>query len=528
MNSTPPALCAALLAVLLLASCGSPVRVQTVRTVPKPNLARNENLWPGLQAPAGSQARRRAERGLLECLLREEEGRLPAPGTAWRLRDGLVVEVRGEDLPWKASAGDRYTLAATLRTEGLRESARQDGVGQALVARLSGTPATPADRFYPREGRFYPATALVQVVQPPGPGGENGRVSLRLLHPGTTPEVKLAGVQARLAADYSAPYAMLMQRTDLERERILNMMRPAKLEPRRGVLFLEPVAKDKIPLLLVQGLISSPLTWKEMANAIWADPVLRQRYQVWHYVYPSALPYLYSAKNFRDDVDAALKAATASTGKAPPKMVVVGHSMGGLLTKALVGRADTRMWDAAFDRPIEQLELTPADREALRAGLLPRRDPRIGRVVFIAVPHRGSELARGVVGRLGKELVKLPPDYLAFYDRVVGRNYEALQPEARAVFPRRGISSIEELSDRNPVLQAFATLPIVDIPYHQILGQISRHLQTDAVVPVKSGRIDGARSELVVTGFGHMLHKRPEVIAEVRRILHEHLAQGAR
>ena len=50
-------------------------------------------------------------------------------------------------------------------------------------------------------------------------------------------------------------------------------------------------------------------------------------------------------------------------------MVIVGHSMGGLLTKMMVQDSGTRLWQVISDRPVDELAGDPADRD-----LLPRSD----------------------------------------------------------------------------------------------------------------------------------------------------------
>ncbi len=391
-----------------------------------------------------------------------------------------------------------------------------------LIADLQLTHTTPADRHYPQEGRVYPVTALTQVERPADAQGRGGRVKVRLLDPRRVEGVHLDGVPRLLAADFSVPYALQMTRNRLEKEKLANLLRPVKMEGKRGVFYMEPLDKDKIPVLMVHGLISSSLTWREMTNDLWADREFRARYQIWHYAYPSGMPYFYSAKAFRDDVNAALADAKATVGKSLPKMVVVTHSLGGLLTKSMVGRVDNCLWDATFNCPIDKLNLSAEDRAALHDSLMPKRDPRIARVVFIAVPHRGSDLARKFIGKMGVGLMKLPPDFLTYYQRVISANYDYLQPTARAVYPKTGLTSIQDMSDRNPILQALATIPMGDVPFHTILGSISSAFPTDGVVPVASGRLEGAQSELIVPGFGHMVNTTPEAIEEVRRILHEH------
>ncbi|MCX5905504.1 MAG: hypothetical protein NTV89_19005, partial [Proteobacteria bacterium] len=55
-------------------------------------------------------------------------------------------------------------------------------------------------------------------------------------------------------------------------------------------------------------------------------------------------------------------------GKDPAlqKMVVIGHSQGGLLTKLLVVDSGNRFWNNASSVPFEQLKLSPETKEILQ------------------------------------------------------------------------------------------------------------------------------------------------------------------
>ena len=56
-----------------------------------------------------------------------------------------------------------------------------------------------------------------------------------------------------------------------------------------GLIQVQPYDPDKIPLLLVHGLQSTPAVWAKMVNALWADPVIRRNYQIWVFGYPDRI-----------------------------------------------------------------------------------------------------------------------------------------------------------------------------------------------------------------------------------------------
>src|ERR1041385_4254278 len=81
-------------------------------------------------------------------------------------------------------------------------------------------------------------------------------------------------------------------------------LRPDAVKGMSGVYLVEPYQPGKIPVLLVHGLLSSPLTWAPLYNDLLADPRLRERYQFWFYLYPTANPYIVTAADLRDALGA--------------------------------------------------------------------------------------------------------------------------------------------------------------------------------------------------------------------------------
>ncbi len=133
--------------------------------------------------------------------------------------------------------------------------------------------------------------------------------------------------------------------------------------------FLEPYQADKIPLILVHGLISNPATFLEMADAVRADPMLRRRYQIWVFRYPTGDEFLRSAAALRQQLARAFACQSSgadqfaiTNNKHPAqRAVIVGHSLGGLLSKLQVTDSDDRLWRSIADLPLEQLRASPKD-----------------------------------------------------------------------------------------------------------------------------------------------------------------------
>ena len=89
-------------------------------------------------------------------------------------------------------------------------------------------------------------------------------------------------------------------------------------------------------------------------------------------------------------------------------MVVIGHSMGGCIGRLLITDTGDKLWREIFQKPPGETAMPPESKALLTRGLIFHHRPEIGRVIFIAAPLRGSELARNWVGGTGSMLVKVP------------------------------------------------------------------------------------------------------------------------
>ena len=149
--------------------------------------------------------------------------------------------------------------------------------------------------------------------------------------------------------------------------------------------------------------------------------------------------------------------------------------------------------------------------------------------MFLATPHRGSDFSRGVVGRVGSNLISDPDSIHKLLYRLVKDNPDTFDSRRFRRFP----SSIETLDPSSPILTALLNMQPPPGPaapkFHSIIGSLRPSgvdKTTDGVVPYKSAHLDGVVygvvSELVVRS-DHGVQKDPEAIREVRRILREHV-----
>jgi pimeloyl-ACP methyl ester carboxylesterase len=297
---------------------------------------------------------------------------------------------------------------------------------------------------------------------------------------------------------------------------------------------MEPYQPGKIPVLMVHGLLSSPLTWAPMFNDLRADPVLRERYQFWFYLYPSGNPYLATAADLRVALDK-LRHDLDPQGQDPAlgQMVCVGHSMGGLVSHLLTADSRDDFWRLVSDKPFADVRGRPEVRDELERVFYFDRQPAVRRVVFLGTPHHGSKLSPTLPARLVVQLVRLPMG-LADAARELAKD----DPDGPGAKLKRLPTSVDLLAPGAAALELLAARPRPEgVHFHSIVGVAppstsvfgltlvsgDRGEKTDGVVPYTSAHLDAAESELVVAADHFHIHHHPRAVLEVRRILLEHL-----
>jgi triacylglycerol esterase/lipase EstA (alpha/beta hydrolase family) len=284
-----------------------------------------------------------------------------------------------------------------------------------------------------------------------------------------------------------------------------------------------PYERGKVPVVFIHGLWGSPRNWDRMIEDLEADAALRGRFQFWTFGYASGDSIPYSAHLLRQSLRRTRRVFDPhGTDAAFDRMVVVGHSLGGILAKMMVQSGGPRLWQMVCASPIEKV-IGPTDKcRLLRQAFFYEPVPEVRRVIFIATPHRGSPLACGRLRELGTQLCWRP--------NPLRQAYEVLLPQdepARFAHGFRGdlATSAGELAPGHPLLLRLCELGIdSSVRSHSVIADLSQPPRpdgTDGMVPYSSSHLDGVASELLVHGL-HICVTHPAVIEEVRRILMEH------
>jgi hypothetical protein len=316
-----------------------------------------------------------------------------------------------------------------------------------------------------------------------------------------------------LAADFTVPLAVMLQETDPAKHELWRVLNPEKYAHTARIERLQPFSPNKTVVLVIHGLKDSQATWTPMINRLRGDPVIRKQYQFWFYSYPSGYPFPYSAAILREELDQVEK----EFPKLKP-MVVIGHSMGGCISRVLLTDSGNQLWMKIFGRPPDEVPLSPKTREYFRQELFFRHRPEIGRVIFIASPLHGANMASGWIGRLASLIIHESTQSSEASQemlRVTSTREEELKPKRRA-------NSVDSLSPKSRFLNAMNTIPMTPgVPYHTIIGDRGRGdspNSSDGVVPYWSSHMDRAQTEDIVSS-DHSAHQNPQAIEDVLRIL---------
>jgi len=313
---------------------------------------------------------------------------------------------------------------------------------------------------------------------------------------------------------------MLIARERPERLGFARVINPQKYADTTRLTQLQPFDPARTPVIFVHGLQETPASWTPMIDSLRNDPWIREHYQFWVYSYPSGYPYPYSAALFRQDLDGIDRAFPNHK-----RVVLIGHSMGGMICRLMITDAGEKIWRDFFSTPPAKTPLASDTRKLLEESLVFSHRPDVQRVIFISTPHRGSKLASGGIGRIGAALVRTPRLFTSVYTST--KPLLVSDPAARTL--KRMPNSVDTLEPNDRFVQAVDKLPITrGIPYHSIMGDRGRGNtpnSSDGVVPYWSSHLDGAQSELIVDS-GHDAETNPEAIKEVGRILKLNLARS--
>lgn len=430
----------------------------------------------------------------------------------------LTSSLEGEPLKYLANY-DYVFLANSLRQKGLRHEYKINGVGTPLVVFSRNPEATPKEKHYPSTGLVLGLTAVKE--------DRPGKIPLLKLYCALDPDV-VRTIYGRhpIAANYTATLAVLYSHArKVAGSATGSFLRPDNPRFATGIYLTQPYDPNKIPILFIHGLISSPVSWQNLQNDLCSDPAVLEHYQPWFFLYPTGQPVFESAYQLRENLQATQRLFDPTgIAVASHHVVVVAHSMGGLLAHTLVSDGGDALWNGFANKPFNSLSLKADERSLFSDYFFFHHQHCIDRVIFLAVPHRGSRLAAGIVGSIGNRLIRHSKTVAVALKEFAAEHPGVLNRYFAGVSVRGGPTSLFSLAP-NPLLDALADLPIT-VPFHSIIGD--RGLgggtqSSDGVVPYISSHLAGAESEKIVPA-GHTVFSHEIAVLEIKRILEENLS----
>lgn len=468
-----------------------------------------------------------SSKGLLAALARQTPSSVGGP---------LVVTVDGQAAPltvsmhgfaWDAEDFQRLTVVESYCAESLSRVHRRCGVGVPVVIERRQRTGRADERFLPARSVFA-ATAVLRPASRDEACATGTAATLDLYNPHAIATIGFGGRRMPLAGDLSAALAYHGIRESPAVNPITWFLDPGASTGDEGLYFLEPYQPGKIPIVFVHGLVSSPSTWTDMVNDLRATPGFDEHYQVWAFRYATGSSFLRAAAHLRRSLyEAAATVDPHGEDAALDSMVLVGHSMGGLVSKLQVVDSGDTLWRSVAARPLEQIAADAATRQELAEVLFFERNPHVRRVVFIAVPHGGSSWATRPVGRVASSLVRGDATRDAMHARLIADNPDVFAPAVQRRLP----TSIDMLEPSNPLLVAIRGLPVSpEVRVHSVIGtggMFSAVEPSDGVVPAASAYHASAETTTYIPARHERVHREEEAVRKVQAILAQHLAEYA-
>lgn len=457
---------------------------------------------------------RRAVRKVVESWQERAWQPLPLPALAGTNRINRL------EFSWRGLAGidprraAELLAASRIEVRGLHQRATTPGFGGPFVARFAADdPSLRGQPGVPNMGMVFPCNAVLLF--------SGSTATLRFTDTLRISQISWRGVEQPLATDDSAALAWLISQG---RNKLMDLsalfFSDRKLSEARLLQF-QPYDPKKIPVVFVHGLMSRPEIWTQAVNGLLADAVIRQRYQFWFYSYPTGLPVWKSAAILRKELRRFDRELGRDRQRGSRDKILIGHSMGGLISSLMVREGGERLWSQFSARPFGEVPLTPSVRAQIEELLFfgPRED--VARVIFVATPHRGSPMALRPVAGFFASLIRLPT-VLPRQERLL--LLQSLRDEMRTALVAPA-NSIRFLRADSPLLLSILELPVHNgLPLHSIIGNRGRRgpleRSSDGVVPYWSSHLPSVASEKVVPS-GHGANEHPDGVEEIRRILRE-------
>jgi len=488
----------------------------------------DEQIWGEYPSPYDRAFRWACDfynRSISRAFSGEERGTLSLTGGIREFPGGsLEIEIDLSAFPFE-HRGLRLLVADQRKLRGLEYRMRDSGLGTPLIAVVrEGVEATNA-AMEELDKTTVSATAFLRLDGDLRRTRDGLHATLELHSTYDCKEIEVGGRRLPLETDQSATIAYGTELAGFWRHDISGFFRGANARHLNGLILPRPYERGRIPIVLVHGTASSPTYWADVLNALNTDAVIRPRFQFWLFVYSTGNPIAYSASTLRKKLDALVdKVDPEGTDDALRRMILIGHSQGGLLIKMLGAKFDADEVVRSYTgKSLSTLGLEESDEELLRGMFDVDPSPYVERLVYIATPHRGSFLAQYWFARTLAKMIAVPGELLQTAENL----RKKLPPdELPKSLKSRVSTSLDNMNPNSPFLKLLLGTEISsEIHQHSIIAigkSDSPEGADDGVVAYRSAHIDDVDSEILVPS-GHSCQSHPRTLLELRRILRLHL-----
>jgi len=437
----------------------------------------------------------------------------------------ISISLDTTQLPWKMEEFEKFLPADMYVVRGVSVRNRTAGVGVPLIAlrEMTGKQFTG--------GQAVPMTAILRIqgdLADLSAGTAAAALELYSTQD-TSTMISKTGEEVPLESDLTTPLVYKLEGSEVFGLGLSAFLgrEPGKIPD--GLYQTEPYRPGKIPVVFVHGTASNPVWWVEMFNTLRFDPLIREKYQFWYFVYTSNKAVALSAAELRDALGEKV-AALDPQGKDPAlqQMVVAGHSQGGLLTKFTAVDTGEKLLQALTGKNLDALDMSEENRARVSRLIIIKPLPFVKTVIFLSTPHRGSFQSKEWNRNLVRSLINLPAKIVQSSMEM----FDYMTDDVKKILGGKAvITSADSMSPDNPVLKVLAETPLAPgVKGHSIIavkGDGDPKLGNDGVVEYSSAHLDGMESEFIVRS-DHSSQLNPLAIDEVRRILVEKLANAVK
>lgn len=418
--------------------------------------------------------------------------------------------------------------ASEVELGALNERYTLPGIGVPMVGVIPAARVREADEHLHNISSRGTVSALTAVMIFPEDGG---KPQFRLMRRHKEDSLTVGNLRYPLAADWSALLEVYWNLTRVKEDRMLGLLRPQELRNTTGLSSIQAYDPNKIPVILTHGLASSAGTFDNLVNRLYADPEIRRNYQFWYFNYPTGVAWTISARVYRESLRQ-LRDRVDPEHENPnwDNMVVLGHSMGGLITHY-----------SQCEEPWNLLLASDIPKERLRAYLQPKYrdvpfdDPALealrkdyffypvkaGLVIYLATPHRGAPVARYRLATFLTKLVTLPQTLLK-----EAYNIATLQEDMLLLNPQDAylwFTSVSQLRPNSYSITGLQGLKVRNVPTHSIIGDRGKGncpKCSDGVVPYWSSHINWGTETVVPAD--HSVQDSMATANDLKRVLDDY------